>query len=70
MAAGGAPSATKTGSAVLTSGAPGIERESVRAVTSFRGPGISDNGWSHTGSSSNGRSYAGAVRGRPTKPDM
>ena len=26
MAAGGAPSATKTGSAGLTSGAPGIER--------------------------------------------
>ena len=66
VAAGGAPSAAKTGSVVLTSGTPG--RESVRAVTSSRGPGSSGNGWS-TGSSSNGRSYAGAVAGRPTKPD-
>ena len=68
VAAGGAPSAAKTGSVVLTSGTPG--RESVRAVTSSRGPGSSGNGWSHTGSSSNGGSYAGAIAGRPTKPDI
>ena len=42
MAAGGAPSAAKTGSAVLTSITP---EESVRAATSSRGPGSSGNGW-------------------------
>ena len=39
MAAGEAPSAAKTGSAVLTSRNPG--RENVRAATSSRGPGSS-----------------------------
>ena len=68
MAAGGAPSAAKTGSAVLTSGTPG--RESVRAITSSREPGSSGNDWRHTGSSSNGGSYVGAVAGRPTKLDI
>ena len=43
VAAGGAPSAAKTSSAVLTSINPG--RESVRAATSSRGPGSSGNGW-------------------------
>ena len=42
VAAGGAPSAAKTGSAVLTSRTP---EESVRAATSSRGPGSSGNGW-------------------------
>ena len=42
VAAGGAPSAAKTGSAVLTSITP---EESVRAATSSRGPGSSGNGW-------------------------
>ena len=39
VAAGGAPSAAKTGSAVLTS--RNFGRENVRAATSSRGPGSS-----------------------------